>query len=119
MNKCSFFLAEPDRLQKFEIRLGSSDQAQTNPLCWKQDSAVLAGSKTFKCQSGPAVGRYLSVEKDGTGLDKSRYILTLCEVVVIGGIFYVILFGRGIVLRNGELYQINHHKYIGYVKRIL
>ena len=83
----SSFLPEPDRLQKFEIRLGSSDQVHTNPLCWKQDSPVLALTKTFKCQSGPAVGRYLSVEKNGTGLESSRYILTLCEVVIIGGKF--------------------------------
>ena len=91
-------LSEPDRLKKFQIRLGSSDQVQNNPLCWKQDSPVLAFTKTFRCESGPVVGRYLSVDKDGTGLRYNRYILTLCEVVVIGGMVFVIFLGRGIVV---------------------
>ena len=29
------------------------------------------------------------MEKDTTGLDRSRYILTLCEVVVVGGMLYL------------------------------
>ena len=92
MNECPPFVAV-DGLQKFDIRLGFVDQAHgKNPLCWKQDSPASARSTTFKCQSGPAVGRYLSVEKNATDLVGYLIDLNLCEVVVIGGTF--IIFGK-------------------------
>ena len=79
------FVAAPQRLSHFEIRIGDEDEIPVfnqshNALCHYQEQYQPSGATVqYDCYQYPIWGRYVSITKSSAS--PQRY-MTLCEVQV-------------------------------------
>ena len=71
-----------ERLRNFQIRSGFSLDLTQNPLCGEQGDEAFAAEKEFVCRGGPKVGRYLTLHRNDSAVNRE---LVLFEVVAMGG----------------------------------